>query len=140
MKYFPTNFKVFPTYAMILKRSKFFGHKKKQKKTDLKISILTKKSKFIVPGYMDLKKNQNSMYTGTWIWWKNKTPCTGWNLDFLAIFFQFVKKLLNFWNFVNIKVAKSKLNHLGFYCKLDFRKIRNWNPNWVLIDGTPCIY
>ena len=35
-------------------------------------------------------------------------------------FFQHVKKLLNFWNFVNIKVAKSKLNHLGFYCKLDF--------------------
>ena len=35
-------------------------------------------------------------------------------------FFQHVKKLLNFWNFVNIKMAKSKLNHLGFYCKLDF--------------------
>ena len=35
-------------------------------------------------------------------------------------FFQHVKKLLNFWNFVNIKVGKSKLNHLGFYCILDF--------------------
>ena len=47
-----------------------------------------------------------------------------------ANFFQHVKKLLNFWNFVNIKVAKSKLDHLGFYCKLDFfdrtiRKFRN---------------
>ena len=31
-------------------------------------------------------------------------------------FFQHVKKLLNFWNFVNIKVAKFKLDHLGFYC------------------------
>ena len=38
----------------------------------------------------------------------------------LAFFFQHVKKLLNVWNFVNIKVAKSKLDHLGFYCKLDF--------------------
>jgi hypothetical protein len=28
-----------------------------------------------------------------------------------------VKKLLNFWNFVTIKVAKFKLKHLGFYCK-----------------------
>ena len=63
---------------------------------------------------------------------------------FFGNFFQLVKILLNFWNFVNIKVAKSKLDHLGFYCKLDFfdrtiRKIRNWNRNWVLIDGTPCI-
>ena len=36
---------------------------------------------------------------------------------FLGYFLQRVKKLLNFWNFVNIKVAKFKLNHLGFYCK-----------------------
>ena len=55
-----------------------------------------------------------------------------------------MKNLLNFWNFVNIKVAKFKSNHLGFYCKLDFfdrtiRKIRNWNRNWVLTDETPCI-
>ena len=62
----------------------------------------------------------------------------------LAFFFQHVKKLLNVWNFVNIKVAKSKLDHLGFYCKLDFfdrtiRKFRNWNQSWVLIGGTPCI-
>ena len=35
-------------------------------------------------------------------------------------FFQHMKKLLNFCNFVNIKVAKSKLNHSGFYCKLIF--------------------
>ena len=59
-------------------------------------------------------------------------------------FFQRVKKLFNFWNFVSIKVAKSKLNHLGFYCKLGFligksEKSENWNRNWVLIDGTPCI-
>ena len=41
-------------------------------------------------------------------------------------FFQHMKKLYNFWNFGKNKVAKSKLNHLGFYCKLDFfdRKIR----------------
>ena len=32
---------------------------------------------------------------------------------FLAIFFQHVKKLINFWSFVKIKVAKFKLNHLG---------------------------
>ena len=41
-----------------------------------------------------------------------------WTGVFLSIFFgnifQHMKKLLNFWNFVNIKVAKSKLNHLGF--------------------------
>jgi len=42
-------------------------------------------------------------------------------------------------------MANFKLNHLGFYCKLYFfdrtiRKIRNWNQNWVLIDGTPCIW
>ena len=66
------------------------------------------------------------------------------NKFFFGNFFQHVKKLINFLNFVNIKVAKSKSNHLGFYCKLDFfdrtiRKIRNWNRNWVLIDGTPCI-
>ena len=37
-----------------------------------------------------------------------------------GILFQHVKKLLNFWSFVNIKVAKSKSNHLGIYCKLYF--------------------
>ena len=36
---------------------------------------------------------------------------------FFGNFFQHVKKLLNFWNFVSIKVAKFKLNYLGFYCK-----------------------
>ena len=71
-------------------------------------------------------------------WW-----CVRWYF-FLGNFFQHVKKLLNFWNFVNIKVAKAKLDHFGFYCKLDFfdrtiRKITNWNRNWVLIDRTPCI-
>ena len=58
-------------------------------------------------------------------------------------FFQHVKKLFNFGNFEKTKVAKSELNHLGFYCKLDFfdrkiRKVMNWNRKWVLIDGTPC--
>ena len=32
---------------------------------------------------------------------------------FFGNFFQHVKKLLKFWNFVKIKVAKFKLNHLG---------------------------
>ena len=41
-------------------------------------------------------------------------------------------------------MAKSKLDHLGFYCKLHvfdrtIRKFRNWNQSWVLIGGTPCI-
>ena len=34
-------------------------------------------------------------------------------LFFFGNFFQHVKKLINFGNFVNIKVAKFKLNHLG---------------------------
>ena len=55
-----------------------------------------------------------------------------------------MKKSLNFWNFVNIKVPKSKLDHLGFYCISDFfdrtiRKVRNWNQGWVLNGGTPCM-
>ena len=33
-------------------------------------------SQIHVPGYMDLKKKQNSMYPGTWIWRRNKIPCT----------------------------------------------------------------
>ena len=94
---------------------------------------IVKKSIFHVPGYMDLKKNQNSMYPGTWIWRKNKIPCTGVHkserkiflcipqggvVDFFVLdkFFQHVKKILNFWNFVSIKVAPFMLNHLGFYC------------------------
>ena len=32
---------------------------------------------------------------------------------FGAIFFQHVKKLINFWSFVKIKAAKFKLNHFG---------------------------
>ena len=32
---------------------------------------------------------------------------------FFGNFFQHVKKLLKFWNFLNIKVAKFKLNHLS---------------------------
>ena len=34
------------------------------------------KSKLHVPWYMDLKKYQNSMYPGTWIWRKSKISCT----------------------------------------------------------------
>ena len=91
-------------------------------------------SKFHVPGYMDLKKKQNIMYPGTWIWRKNKIPCTGIHESekntlmcssgggggpaqfffiFFANFFQYVKKLINFGNFLKIKVAKFKFNHLG---------------------------
>ena len=32
---------------------------------------------------------------------------------FFGIFFKYVKKLFNFWNFEKMKLAKSKLNHLG---------------------------
>ena len=75
-----------------------------------------------VPGYMKFRFFFKSMYPGTW------------NLDFYTIlmcssgggggpaqkkpknfanFFQHVKKFINFGNFVKIKVAKFKLNHLG---------------------------
>ena len=63
--------------------------------------------------------------------------------QFFCSFFQHVKKTsLNFWVFVNIKVAPAKLDHLGFYCKYGvfdrtIRKFRNWNQSWVLIGGTP---
>ena len=91
--------------------------------------------KFHVPGYMNLKKK-------ILLCAAQGVGVARRNFFFFGNFFQHVKKLFNFWNFVNIKVAKSKLNHLGFYCKLYFfdrtiRKIRNWNWNWVLIDGTP---
>ena len=62
----------------------------------------------------------------------------------LFYFFQHVKKLLNFWNFVNMKVAKHSVKPFGFLLrKLVFfdrkiRKVRNWNQNWVLIGGTHC--
>ena len=36
---------------------------------------------------------------------------------FFGNFFQRVKKLINFKNFVRIKVAKSKLNYFGLNCK-----------------------
>ena len=51
----------------------------------------------------------------------SRTPVHG-ILFFLQIhvpfgeIFSTCKKILNFWNFVNIKVAPFKLNHLGFYC------------------------
>ena len=97
------------------------------------------KIKFHVPGYMNLKKNiLLCAAQGVGVARRKKKKKFG-------NFFQHVKKLFNFWNFLNIKMAKSKLNHLDFYCKLDFfdkkiRKIRNWNRNWVLIDGTPCMW
>ena len=36
---------------------------------------------------------------------------------FFEQFFSTCEKITQFWNFVTIKVAKFKLNHLGFYCK-----------------------
>ena len=68
-----------------------------------------------------------------WFFFKSMYPST-WNLDFVSLLmcssgggggpvqkifflfakcFQHVKKLFNFWNFVKIKMAKFKLNHLG---------------------------
>ena len=115
-----------------------------------------------VPGYMEFCFFFKSMYPGTWNFVSSSNPCTrvhesekkkyflimgGWTgflfSFFFGNFFQQVKKLLNFWDAVNIKVAKFKLDHLRFYCKWDFFdrkiwKIRNWNQSWVLIGGTPC--
>jgi hypothetical protein len=42
-----------------------------------------------------------------------------------------VKKLLNFWVLVNIKVAPAKLDHLGFYCKPSLFWLEN-QKNWKL--------
>ena len=89
-----------------------------------------------VPGYMMFCFFFKSMYPGTWNFDFSSNPCTPVhgiqiffiilmcssgggggpaqkNNFFLAIFFQHVKKLINFWSFVKIKVAKFKLNHLG---------------------------
>ena len=88
------------------------------------------------PGYMDLKKKQNSMYLGKESEKKilmcssggGGGPAQKKNLD---NFFQHVKKLLNFWNFVNMKVAKHSVKPFGFLLrKLVFfdrkiRKVRN---------------
>ena len=47
-------------------------------------------------------------------------------------FFQHVKKILNFWDVVNIRVNPTKLDHLGFYCKYSLQsKIE------IKISGTP---
>ena len=93
-----------------------------------------------VSGYMEFWFFFKSMYTGTW------------NLDFVSLlmcssgggggpvqkifflfakFFQHVKKLFNFWNFVKIKMAKFKLDHLGFYCKHSDRTIRKVRSNLI---------
>ena len=99
-------------------------HKNSEKKSKFRVPGahgFEEKTKYHVPGYMDLKKKQNSIYRGTWTWKKNILMCSSGggggpaqkNIFFLAIFFQHVKKLINFGNFVKIKVAKFKLNHLG---------------------------
>ena len=49
---------------------------------------------------------------------KEKKLLKGWRtgaifFNFFGNFFQHVKKLINFWNFVKIKVAKFKLNQTG---------------------------
>ena len=75
-----------------------------------------------VPGYMEFWFLLKSMYTGSWnlIFFIILMCSSGGGGGpaqkkyFLgAIFFQHVKKLINFGNFVKIKVAKFKLNHLG---------------------------
>ena len=73
---------------------------------------LKKKTKFHVPGYMNLKKNILMYSSGV-----DRSKKIFLVLD---KFFQHVKKILNFWNFVNIKVAPFKLDHLGFYCIYSF--------------------
>ena len=49
-------------------------------------------------------------------------------------FFQHVKKLLNFWNFVNIKVAKSKSNRLGFLLQIRFFLIEQSEKSEIEIE------
>ena len=89
-----------------------------------------------VPGYMMFCFFFKSMYPGTWNFDFSSNPCTPVHgiqiffiilmcssgggggpaqkiIFFLAIFFQHVKKLINFGNFVKIKVATFKLNHSG---------------------------
>ena len=59
-------------------------------------------------GYMDLKKKQNSMYMNL----KKIFLCVAQAVGVdRCNFFEYVKKLLNFWNFVNIK---NRSDNLGF--------------------------
>ena len=68
---------------------------------------LKTKTKFNVPGYMNLKKKIFlCVAQGVGVARHKK-------YFFFGNFFQHVKKLINFGNFVKIKVAKFKLNHLG---------------------------
>ena len=73
------------------------------------------------------------MYPGTWNFVFSSNPCTGvheisftilmyssggggpgfYFFYFFGNFFQHVKKIFNFWNFVKIKVAKFKLSQTG---------------------------
>ena len=90
-------------------------------------------TKFHVLGYMNWKKNLTYTSRGRGGGPEQKV--------FLVLdkFFQHAKKILNFWNFVNIEVTPFELNHLGFYCIYSlFWKVRNWNQSWGQIDGTPC--
>ena len=86
------------------------------------------KSKFHVPGYMDLKVKQNIMYPGTWIWRKNKIPCTGVHESekkkFLCVA-QAVgearhKKKYFFWQFFS---TCEKINQFFEFCKYQGGKI-----------------
>ena len=66
----------------------FFRVDKKRNKTEIFFGSIPPPTPFFskcpkilfsqihVPGYMNLKKKQNSMYPGTWIWRRNKIPCT----------------------------------------------------------------
>ena len=66
------------------------------------------KTKFNVPGYMNLKKKIFLCVAQGVEVARHKKYFFFWQF-----FFQHVKKLFNFGNFVKIKVAKFKLNHLG---------------------------
>ena len=65
------------------------------------------KTKFNVPGYMNLKKKIFLCVAQAVVVGRHKKKI------FFGNFFQHVKKLIDFGNFVKIKVAKFKLNHLG---------------------------
>ena len=89
-----------------------------------------------VSRYMEFCFFFKSMYPGTWNFDISSNPCTqvhdiliifftilmcssgggggpAQKKNFFANFFQHVKKLINFGNFVKIKVAKFKLNQTG---------------------------
>ena len=72
------------------------------------------KAKYHVPGYMDLKKKQNSMYRDTWIW-KNIFLCVaqvrGWRWTgaifcFFWQFFSTCEKIIQFLEFCKYQGGK----------------------------------